>query len=327
MSAPRHVSVVLSGGGMRGLAHVGVLKVLARHGIVPDSYIGSSVGSLIAGMAAGGMMPEDIQGVALSLRRRDLLDFDWLGLLFRQGRNRSLYRGRALHDLVRRVLPEDSFERLLKPLYVHTVDAYTADELVWGLPGFTEVPVHDAVVASCSIPGVFPPKRIGRHWLVDGCQMDPLPVKVAVHQRATLIIAVYLDSLQKPPADQRGREGMISFLDRGQTLLTRTVMNQNLRLFSDAPLVLIEPRVDTFGLFQFNSLEEVVLAGELAAERAVAHHPLLAEYAHPVEATPLPSTLPLLNMDSGRTDKGRGHGSAGETSDAGPQVAPGGLAN
>src|SRR6185295_1793555 len=87
------VSVVLGGGGMKGLAHIGALKALHRHGIIPDEYIGTSVGSYIAALAAGGLHPDRIEDIGLSIRRRDILDYNWLGMLCRPGRAKSLYRG------------------------------------------------------------------------------------------------------------------------------------------------------------------------------------------------------------------------------------------
>ena len=83
------VAVVFGGGGMKGLAHIGALKALQRHGIVPDEYIGTSVGSYIAAMAAGGFTGDQIEEIALGIRRRDILDYNWLGLICRPGRSRS----------------------------------------------------------------------------------------------------------------------------------------------------------------------------------------------------------------------------------------------
>ena len=68
----KKIAVVLGGGGMKGLAHIGALKALHRHGIVPDEYIGTSVGSFIAAMAAGGLSPDQIEDIGLSIRREDI---------------------------------------------------------------------------------------------------------------------------------------------------------------------------------------------------------------------------------------------------------------
>src|SRR5882672_6460985 len=94
----KKVAVVFGGGGMKGLAHIGALKALHRHGIIPDEYIGTSVGAFIGAMAAGGLSPDQMEDIGLNLRRKDILDYDWMGLLLNRGASRSLYRGKALHD-------------------------------------------------------------------------------------------------------------------------------------------------------------------------------------------------------------------------------------
>jgi NTE family protein len=307
MEPAAKISLVLGGGGMRGLAHIGVVKVLARHGIIPGEYIGTSVGSLVAAMAGGGMMPEEIERIALDLRKKDILDYDWWGLFLRRARNRSVYKGKALHDLVRRVLPVDRFDQLVRPVYITSANVHTGAETVWGMPGLDRVPIHDCVVASCSIPGVFPPKQIEGYWFVDGSMVDPLPLRVAVYHGATLIIAVYLDR----PAPHRRQdvegEGFLSIMDRGHALLSRTICANDLRHFKEAPLVLIEPDVEAHGLFKFERTDEVIAAGEAAAEHAVAHHPLLRDLSRPAVSTPLPEAAPMADQP-GLVEKPRERG-------------------
>lgn len=280
MNDGRKLSVVLGGGGMKGLAHIGALKVLYRWGLVPDELVGTSVGAYIAAMAAGGMPLAEIEEVALAIRQEDILDFNWLGLLTRRGRARSLYRGKAIHDFFRRTLPVDRFDQLLVPLFVTSVDLESAREVVWGMPGFTEVPIHDCLVASCSIPGIYPPKKINRFHFVDGSLVDSLPVKVAVYRKADLIIAVYLE-----PKDMsaRGvnRRGVAAILQQSQSILSRTLVAHNLKHFEKAPIVLIQPQVQDFGLFDFENHAAVIRAGELAAELSLRAHPLTAVFAPP----------------------------------------------
>src|SRR5207247_6053475 len=135
----------------KGLAHIGALKVLYRWGLIPDEYVGTSVGAYIASLAAGGMPLDEMEQVGLSIRQEDILDFNWFNLLTRRGRSRSLYRGKVIHDFFRRTLPIDRFEQLQKPLFITSVDLERGQEVVWGMPGYTEVPIHDCIVASCSI--------------------------------------------------------------------------------------------------------------------------------------------------------------------------------
>jgi NTE family protein len=280
----KKVSVVLGGGGLKGLAHIGALKALHRYGIVPDEYVGTSVGAYIAAMAAGGLTPDEIEAVGLSIRKQDILDYDWMGLLWRRGRSRSIYRGKAMHDFFRRTLPVDRFDALPTPLYVTSVELNGAREIIWGMPGYREIPVHDCVTAACSIPGIFPPKKINEYYFVDGSLVDTLPVKVAVYHRADLIIAVYLEPPEGSPS-AIVKEGITGILEQSQSILSRTLARHNLHYFDKAPLVIVRPHVGGHGFFDFANTASIIRAGELATEEALHSHPLTKPL---VEATPRP---------------------------------------
>jgi NTE family protein len=273
-SVSSNVTLVLGGGGMKGLAHIGVLKALARHAITPTQYIGTSVGSLIGAMAAGGMTPAEIERVALAIVRKDILDYDWLGLLLHRGHNRSIYRGKAFANWVQRVLPIDRFDQLKVPLCATAVNVNDGKEVVWGMPGLDDVPIHEAVIASCAIPGIYPPRMIRGRWFVDGGIVDPLPVRVAVYLKAPLILAVNLDQDEETGTTQEA--GLYDLMYRGQSLQSRTITRFDLRYFKDSPLVVIEPAVKQ-GLFQFDGMAECIHAGEVATEKAIAESALLRD--------------------------------------------------
>ena len=275
MFQDRRVALVLGGGGLKGLAHIGVLKVLARHGIVPDEYVGTSVGSIVAALAASGLMPEEIERMALSIRKHDVLDYDWKGLILRRGRVRSLYRGVALREWIRRALPVDRFDQLFKPAYFTSVDLNRGEEIAWGRSGYDDLPVHLAVSASCAIPGIYPPVEIhGRHC-VDGSLVDTLPVRAATVGPADLIIAVYLEEPGASPARSIQRLGIGAILEQAQSIVSRTLLGLRLNRFEGAPVALIWPRVRSHGMFQFDRTDELIRAGEEAALRAIESDPLL----------------------------------------------------
>jgi NTE family protein len=273
----RKVVVVLGGGGVRGLAHIGALKALHRLGLVPDEYVGTSVGGFVSAMAAGGLDPWELEKIARSIRRRDVVDLDWLGWFGLRGRCRALYRGKAFHDLVRRSLPVDTFDALPRPLFLSAVDLATEREVVWGAEGYRGVPVHDCVVASCAIPGVFPPKRIGPFRFVDGSLVDTLPVKIAVRRGAGLIVAVHLDP-PPVPAPRVDRRGIAAILERSQSILSRTLREHALDRFDGAPIVLVQPPLHGLGFFDFSDPDAAIRAGERAAEAALRSSPLTAPF-------------------------------------------------
>ncbi len=286
----RRISLVLGGGGLKGLAHIGVLKVLATHGIVPDEYVGASVGSVVAALAAGGLMPEEIERVALAIKKSDILDYDWKGLILRRGRVRSLYRGVALRAWLQRVLPVDRFDQLLKPAYFTSVDVNSGQEIAWGRSATSGHPLHACVAASCAIPGIYPPVELGgRHW-IDGSLTDTLPVRAATAGRSDLVLAVYLDEVDASPARSIQRLGIGAILEQAQSIVSQTLLNLRLHRFSRAPVAMIRPRVRSHGMFQFDRTEEVIRAGEEAALRALASDPELRG-AMLITDTPTPGTL------------------------------------
>jgi len=306
MFQDRRVSLVLGGGGLKGLAHIGVLKVLARYGIVPDEYVGTSVGSIVAALAASGLMPEEIERMALAIRKPDILDYDWKGLILRRGRVRSLYRGVALQDWIRRALPVDRFDQLMKPAYFTSVDINRGEEIAWGREGWNDIPVHLAVAASCAIPGIYPPVEIrGRHF-VDGSLVDTLPVRAATASPSDLIIAVYLEEPGASPTRSVQRLGIGAILEQAQSIVSRTLLGLRLNRFEGAPIALVWPRVRSHGMFQFDRTEEVIRAGEEAARRAIETDPALRG-AEPIGDTPTPGTLqpPKRDTDT-RTLRGQG---------------------
>ena len=270
----KRVALVLGGGGLKGLAHIGVLKVLEQFGIIPDEYVGTSVGSLVGAMHAGGMKAAQIEETALSMKKEDILDWNWWDLLWRRGRAKATNKGRALHDFVRRVLPVDRFEQLKKPLYITSVELHSGREVVWGMPGLREVPIHDCVVASCSVPGVFPPKKIYHYQFLDGSIVDTLPVKVAVYNKADLIIAVYVQSDHSFRGKAIAEAGMASVFEQSLAIWSRTLTRHNLNYFEDAPIALIEPEVWNHGMFEFRKTVEVIAAGREAATSTLSNHPL-----------------------------------------------------
>jgi NTE family protein len=284
----KKLTIVMGGGGVKGLAHIGALKAFHRYGLVPDEFVGTSVGAFIAALAAGGMSPKEIEETALTMRRKDILDYNWLGLLWRRGRARSLYRGKAFHDFVRRTLPVDRFDQLLMPLYITSVDLASAREVIWGMPGYTEVPIHDCVVASCAIPGVFPPKKIGAYYFLDGSLVDTLPVKIAVYTKADMILAVYLEP-REGTVQGVERKGIAAILQQSQSILSRTLARHNLHYFEKSPIVLVQPRVADHGMFDFDNIEAVIRAGEEAAEAAMHSHPMMRPF---LPAPDAPGTAP-----------------------------------
>src|SRR5579864_5372457 len=102
---PRRIALVLGGGGIKGFAHIGVMRALDERGIVPSVYAGTSIGALLAAARVGGMTVEEQTRRAESLRRRDLFRINHLGMLMERMRAPSIYLEQPLRDLCRAVVP------------------------------------------------------------------------------------------------------------------------------------------------------------------------------------------------------------------------------
>src|ERR1041385_7038473 len=162
----KRIALVLGGGGMKGFAHIGVFQALAARGIRPTLVAGTSIGSLLGAAYVGGETAEELARRAIAMRRRDLFRIDHLGMIKDRMGAPSIYLEAPLRGLVESVVPGGTFADLKAPLFVNTVDLERATQVVFGTPGLEYVNIQDAVYASCALPGVFPPGRVGPRMCV-----------------------------------------------------------------------------------------------------------------------------------------------------------------
>jgi NTE family protein len=177
-SENRSIGAALSGGGAWSLAQLGVLEALADEGIVVDRVAGTSAGSVMGAILAAGRAREFVCAMAEITWRR-MLGF------FRIARGGgSVLDFQSAIDFLAGFLP-DEIESLDLPYAAVATDLITGDEVIT-----QSGPVVDAIAASCSIPGVFPPFRNGGGWLCDGALVNPMPVGVARRLGARFVLAV-----------------------------------------------------------------------------------------------------------------------------------------
>ena len=270
------VTLVLSGGGLRGLAHVGALKAIKSLEIPIHEYIGTSMGSLICAMAAGGMDIKEMEDLALKLKSKDILELRVLQFLRRRLKARSLYHGERLRRYFEDIIPIDSFKLLDTPLLVNAVELSQGEEVYWGSEGLDDIPVHQAVYGSCALPGVFPPLRMNNLDYIDGGVMTNLPVRMARQRGADLIIAINLGlPALRDIRDVPEQRGIIDILLQSNGITMRRILQLQLRDFIEYPLILIEPHLPTRRMFDFNETDRSIRAGERAVLNVLRDHPLL----------------------------------------------------
>ena len=184
------VILVLGGGGVKGMAHVGAWKALEEAGVEVAEIVGTSIGALVGACIAGGMGWRELAPLAVSLRKRDIVSMNGRSVLLNGIRQQSLFHGERLQEFIRSVLPVERFDELSLPLSVNAVDLETGETVWFGAGGRTDVPLADAVYASCALPLFYPPAEIGGRHFVDGGVGAALAVERARDRGADLIIAV-----------------------------------------------------------------------------------------------------------------------------------------
>jgi NTE family protein len=265
---PERVALVLGGGGLKGFAHIGVLRAFEERGIRPALLAGTSIGSLIAAAYAGGMPVDEMERRAVALRKQDLFRIDHLHMVTRRLLSPSLYLAGPLDALVRDIVPPTTFRRLQVSLLVNTVDLERGAQLVWGLPGLQDVPVADAVYASCAVPGFFPPRVIQGRACVDGGVMDNLPAPIAV-QGMDAVIAVEVGTSSLAVTRRINEKGFAAIYMRSAQIMMRSLQAAQLSGWAGPPLLLIRPAVWQYNWFSFAHTKEMIAAGYAAANDAL----------------------------------------------------------
>jgi NTE family protein len=263
----RRTAVVLGGGGLKGFAHIGVLRALDERGIAPQVYAGTSIGALMAAAAAGGMPNDEMSLRATSLRRRDLFRINHFGMLMERMRSPAIYLEEPLRELCRMVVPPGKFNQLPKRLLVNTVDAERGTQVVWGLPGLDDAWVQDAVYASCALPGLFPPGRVGGRTCFDGGVIDNLPANIA-SVGMDLVFAVDVGTADRSHIPDLHSQGFAAVYVRAASIMMYQLQQFPLDHWAGPPMVLIRPKLNG-RRFDFGNAEAHIEGGYRAAMKAL----------------------------------------------------------
>jgi len=245
------IGLALGGGGARGFAHVGVLRVLEQEKIPIDVVVGSSVGSLVGALYADKGRVLDAELTALQIEEEDLFDAGPLSIL-----SGGFVRGERLQEFVRKNLAHPAIEDMAVPFAAVAVDLESGQTAV-----FRRGPAASAVRASCSIPGVFAPAVIDGRTYVDGGVTNPVPVSVARELGAEVVLAVAIP----PPARKRPAKNPIAIAYHSVSLMTAEIG----RLRAGEADVLIEARGGRVDYDDFSQKRLLIELGEEAARAAL----------------------------------------------------------
>ncbi|MDD5241483.1 MAG: patatin-like phospholipase family protein [Sulfuricella sp.] len=247
LSAPK-VALVLGGGAVRGFAHIGVIKTLEAHGIVPDLVVGTSAGSVVGALYAGGYSGFELQKVAFQLEQETIGDLVMP--------DRGFVKGEMLQNFVNRALQNRPIERLNKTFAAVATELQSGEVMV-----FRRGNTGMAVRASSSIPGVFQPVNIGGREYVDGGLVSPVPVRIARGMGADIVIAVDISS---KPRYGKVKDSIDIFLQ------AFNIMGQTIGRYELAEAdVVIRPQIGAIGAAEFDQKHLAIMEGEKAALAAL----------------------------------------------------------
>lgn len=287
MRKRKDVALVLSSGGAKGFAHVGVINALERNGFHIHSVAGSSMGSLIGGLYATGELDKFITFME-TIDLRELLKYIDINL----GPGGMVKGGKAISQ-IKELIPDRDIKDLTIPFSSIATDIVTGKEKV-----FTSGSLYDAIRASISIPSFFTPHMIDGHHYVDGGVVNPIPINRVHRKKHDILVGVSVNAfdlpkdLPMPPKkkkeDHKLPEAFSQFLERTEKLLplhkgehisTFNITNKSIDLMVNQiseltlrltpPDIRIDFPVDCYGTFDFYKANEIIEYGEKIAEIAI----------------------------------------------------------
>lgn len=264
------IGLALGGGGVRGLAHVAVLKAMDAAGFPPGRIAGTSMGAIVGAMYAAGVSPAEMEARVLDHlitegdrlpdilhKRRHLVR--WIGALVPELRGRGLIHPDRLLEMLMGDILELGFEDLEVPLTVVACDYWSGEQVL-----FDSGPLAPAVKASMSMPGVFPAVEREGRVLVDGGLVNQVPYDL-LREGCSPVVAVDVG-----PAPLPGRSeppGMLDAIAGAFDIVQNGLLER--RLAKSPPDVLVRTRFEDIGLLDFNRADDVLeLSREPAARLA-----------------------------------------------------------
>ena len=246
------IGLALGSGGPRGLAHVGVLKVLLDHGIKPDIIAGTSIGALIGGAYAASGDVLDVERLAYSSDMRAVLS-----TLFDPALRTGLIKGEKATRFLREHLGDPDISSLPTPFFAVATDISTGEPVI-----FDHGSLVDAIRASVSIPLMFQPVNIGGRLLADGGLTQVVPAQVAREYGADVVIAVNLNARlpESLSPDQRWPGVLRKVANQSIAILQYNLARDNCATAD----VVIAPNVYGVGWDSFWKPEGVIEGGEQA---------------------------------------------------------------
>jgi len=252
----RDFSLVLSGGGALGIAHLNVLKLLADNNLKPKEIIGTSMGAILASCYALNYNNEEIYQFIKKFSNI----FKWGKISFSHA---SLLSTDKISDLFFVLFGNKKISDSKIPLKIIATDFNTGQAIVFDQS--TDISIKDAVLASMAIPGIFPPVKINNHYYVDGFISSNLPVEFAQYKSILASNVLGKNSFKDFQENDYQFFGhtkaVLGMLERSLRLIMYNKAQEPLKELGD--IVLIEPEVSEFKTFEFHKYKEILEASSL----------------------------------------------------------------
>jgi len=289
----KSVALVLSGGGARGCAHIGAIKILEECGFKITSVAGTSMGALVGGIYSSGGLKVFEEWIS-SLDRMEILKLTDITIS-----SKGFVKGKKIMDKMREIIPGHKIEELPVPFCAVATDITNRQEVV-----FDRGELYDAIRASISIPTVFQPFKVGKNYYVDGGLVNQIPVNRVKRIDGDILVVVdvganipyeknvpeempghvqhdgLLDKYQEkikeiqekfshylPARDREAHIGIFNLSNRSIGIMMRRI--SDLMLEQYPPDILINISKESYSTYDFYKAEEIIKEGELAARKAI----------------------------------------------------------
>ena len=253
----RKIGVVLGGGGAKGLAHIGFLKVLDELRLRPAAVSGCSMGSIIGALYCMGKSGKDIERIANEITIKEV---------FKMASGKGA-KNRRLEEVLNKLFEGKRFEDLQIPLYVNSVDIDTGEEVI-----FNKGDLARAVRASISLPFIFRPAIINGRALVDGGVKDNLPIEALDSEMLDGIIAVDVGSINMSgmtteSTEERKRKRKSPSLIKafGKSLAIMQSNEHIVDFYKKKSDLLITPNLERYSIIDFGKRKKIIAIGEKVA--------------------------------------------------------------
>ncbi len=248
-----NIGLVLSGGGVRGIAHIGAIKALEEFDIYPSHIAGTSSGAIVGALYAGGCRWEEILDFFKTVEIFSIDNY--------ARRQPGFVDAMKFYDRLKSYLPLDNFETLKRPLFV------TATNLLDGtLKVFHRGELIRPVLASASIPGIFAPVKINSGYYIDGGTLNNFPVDL-IKMYCDRIVGVYVNPFEKAKIEDFKHS--YNIMERAYHI---KMANESMAKFEDCDILIRPDKMGDYNIFSTNKVDEIFNYGYASTKEILASH-------------------------------------------------------